>query len=248
LKKTILIVDDEQDIRDVIKITLAEDGFKVLEAANGKAAIESAKQKKPDLIIMDIMMPGIDGLAASKIIKEDPETANIPIIILSAFLSEEKNKYVQGIAGFISKPFKPEDLIAEIQDILKETDRAIKSSHILIVDDDPDILDIITLSLKGNGFATDTAGDGEEALRKIDASVPSLIILDIEMPKMNGFELIKNLKQNSKFKHIPIVILTGTHITEEDRRHGLTLGASKYLTKPFSIESLIDEIEGMICK
>lgn len=247
MKKKILIVDDEQDIREIIKISLLDDGFSVLEAANGKTAIEIAKKEKPDLITMDIMMPEIDGFQAAKIIKEDPLTKDIPIIILSV-LSQDKNKYMQGIADYISKPFKPEELSSKIKTVLHEVGLSDKSKNILVVDDDPDVIDIIAISLKDKGFNLEGANNGIEALEKLKKFSPDLIIVDINMPKMNGYELIKHLKKDAKFNTIPVVVVTGTYISEQDKQHGLTLGATKYLTKPFTIDSLVKEIEEIVCR
>ncbi|MBL7131501.1 MAG: response regulator [Candidatus Omnitrophica bacterium] len=246
MKKKILVVDDEQDIREIIKIALAQDGFQVLEADNGKTAIELAKKEKPDLITLDIMMPNIDGFQVAKIIKEDPTTVDIPIIILSV-LSQDKNKFMQGIADYISKPFKPDELVTKIKEAIEKSGLANKSKNILVIDDDPDVIDIITISLKDKGFLLVSASDGAEALEKLKIFIPNLIILDINMPKINGYELIKRLKKEPKFNTIPIIVLTGTYISKQDIEHGLTLGATKYLTKPFTIDALVKEIEESLC-
>jgi len=247
MKKKILVVDDEQDIREIIKLSLIDDGFQVLEAANGKTAIELAKKEKPDLITLDIIMPNMDGFQVAKAIKEDPLIKDIPIIILSV-LSQDKKKFTQGIADYISKPFKPDELVAIIKEALEKTDTSVKSKNILVVDDDPDVIDIITLSLKDKKFKLVSANNGVEALEKLKIFIPNLIITDINMPKMNGYELIKHLKKDSKFNYIPILVLTGTYISKKDKERGLTLGATKYLTKPFAIEALIEEIEETLCR
>lgn len=246
MKKKILIVDDEQDIREIIKIPLLQDGFQILEASNGKDAIELAKKEKPDLITLDIMMPNLDGFQVAKIIKEDPQTANIPIIILSV-LSQDKEKLIQGIADYISKPFKPDELVTKIKEVIDKTGLTNKSKNILVVDDDPDVIDIITISLKDKGFSLVSASNGVEALEKLKIFIPNLIVLDVHMPKMNGYELIKRLKKEPKFDSIPIIVLTGTYISKKDIAHGLTLGATKYLTKPFTIDTLVNEIEESLC-
>ena len=244
--KKILVVDDEQDIREIIKIPLIADGFQVLEANNGKDAIEIAKKENPDLITLDIIMPHIDGFQAAKIIKEDPQTAHIPIIILSV-LSQDKKEFVQGIADYISKPFKPEELLIKIKDAMEKAGRDSRSKNILIVDDDPDVIDIIKISLEDKGFSIVSASNGLEALEKLAIFIPDLIVLDIHMPKMNGYELIKRLKKEPRFNSVPIVVLTGTYISKQDIQHGLTLGAARYLTKPFTIDTLVKEIEGSLC-
>lgn len=245
MKKKILIVDDEQDIREIIKISLLQDGFQILEASNGEDAIELAKNEKPDLITLDIIMPNIDGFQVAKAIKENPDTADIPIIILSV-LSQDKQKFMQGIADYISKPFKPDELVKKIKKVIESAGQADKSKNILIVDDDPDVIDIISISLREKGFSLVSAANGVEALEKLEIFIPNLIILDIHMPKMDGYELIKKLKKEPKFDSIPIIVLTGTYISERDIKHGLTLGATKYLTKPFTIDALVKEIEEFV--
>ena len=246
-RKKILIVDDEKDIREIIKISLVQDGYVVVEAHNGRTAVELAKSEKPDLITLDIMLPDIDGFQVAKEIKENPKTAHIPIIILSV-LSEDKKEYRQGIADYLSKPFRPEDLVETVNKVIEGSGHAKKEKTILVVDDEPDVIDIITLCLKEKGFIIESASNGVEALEKLNILLPHLIIVDIQMPKMNGFELIKRLKQNPMLSSIPVVILTGTYISEEDRKHGLLLGATRYLTKPFKIQNLIQDIEDVLCK
>lgn len=248
MAKKILVVDDERDIREIIRISLEDDGYQVLEAADGKTAIELAKREKPDLITLDIIMPNMDGFQVAKIIKEDPATADIPIIILSV-LGEDKDKLTQGIADYISKPFKPNELVEKIKEAIEKTGLINNSSgNILIVDDDPDVIDIITLSLKDKNFTLVGANNGVEALEKLKIVIPNLIITDIHMPKMDGYELIKHLKKDPKFNTIPVIVLTGTYISKQDKEHGLTLGATKYLTKPFSIDTLVKEIEDILCR
>jgi CheY-like chemotaxis protein len=247
MKKKILVVDDEQDIREIIKIALEQDGFEVLEANNGKTAIEIAKKERPHLITLDVLMPHIDGFLAAKILKQDPQTKDIPIIILSV-LSQDKKEFVQGIADYISKPFKPDELVQKIKGAIDKFGITDKSKNILVVDDDPDVIDIIKISLQDKGFSVVPASNGFEALEKLKIFIPDLIISDIRMPKMDGHELIKRLKKEPKFSAIPVIVLTGTFITKQDVDRGLTLGVTKYMTKPFTIDNLVQEIEGALCR
>jgi len=247
MPKKILVVDDEQDIREIIKISLAGDGFQVLEASDGKTAIEIARREKPDLITMDIIMPIIDGFQAAKTIKEDPETKDIPIIILSV-VAQDKDKYIQGITDYVSKPFKPDELAAKIRQTIEKIGISAQIKNILVVDDDSDVIDIISLSLKDKNLIVTGANNGLDALEKLKICIPDLIMTDIHMPKMDGFELIKRLKKEPKYSDIPIIVLTGTLISQKDKQQGLTLGAAKYLTKPFTIDALVKEIEEIVCR
>jgi len=246
-KKKILVVDDEKDIREIIKISLVQDGYTVIEAPRGRTAIQLAHEEKPDLITLDVMLPDIDGFEVAKALKEDPKTANIPIVILSV-MSEDKKEYRRGIADYISKPFTPESLVDTVKKVIEEGGKSKQENNVLVVDDEPDVIDIITLCLKEKGFVVEGASNGVEALEKLNIILPHIIITDIEMPKMNGFELIKRLKQDPMWSSIPVIILTGTYISEHDRKHGILLGATKYITKPFKIQNLVQEIEGVLCK
>jgi CheY-like chemotaxis protein len=242
MPKKILIVDDEADIRDIVRLYLTEEGFRVIEATNGQEAILKAQAERPDLIVLDIMMPGINGFEVAKHLKDDPNTKDIPIVILSVLAQD--SQYRQGILDYISKPFRQEDLIAMVRRIFG---KAATGGHdvvrtVLVVDDDPDIVDIICLCLRDNNIRPEKAYNGVEAIEKIKTIPVDLVLCDINMPGMNGFEVIKALKANPATNDIPIVVLTGTHISEDDKHQGLTMGVSKYLTKPFSADDLVREI------
>lgn len=242
MSKKILVIDDEADIREIVRLLLKDEGYEVIEAANGQEGILKAQNEKPDLIVLDIMMPGINGFEVAKHLKDDPNTKNIPIIILSVLAQD--CQYRQGILDYISKPFRQEELVNTVHKIFGKADGKVAKKIVLVVDDDPDIVDIICLCLKDNFMLAEKAYNGIEAIDKAKNKSIDLILLDINMPGMNGFEVIKHLKEDKKTYDIPIVVLTGTYISEEDKNHGLTLGVSKYLTKPFSADDLVKEIKG----
>lgn len=241
MKKKILVIDDEADIREIVRLYLAEEGYDVIEASNGHEGILKALNEKPDLIVLDIMMPGINGFEVAKHLKDDPNTQAIPIIILSILAQD--SQYRQGILDYISKPFRQEELVGIVRRIFEKVDGRITKKTVLIVDDDPDIVDIISICLKDNDIVPEKAYNGMEALEIVKIKNIDLILLDINMPGMNGFEVIKHLKEDKKTCEIPIVVLTGTYISEDDKKHGLTLGVTKYLTKPFSANDLVKEIK-----
>lgn len=244
MQKKILIIDDEPDIRDIVRFYLIEEGFSILEASNGHEGILKAQHEKPDAIILDIMMPGLNGFEVAKHLKDDPNTKDIPIIILSVLATD--SQFRQGILDYISKPFRQEDLVNIIKKVFEKIDGKTKKRNVLVVDDDPDIVDVVTLCLKDNDIIADKAYNGKEALEKTGLKIFDLILLDLNMPGMNGFEVIKNLKMNEKTCDIPIVVLTGTYISDADKQNGLTLGVSKYLTKPFSANDLVKEIKEVL--
>ena len=244
MKKKILVIDDEADIREIVRLYLIEEGFEVVEAENGQDGILTAQREQPDLIILDIMMPGINGFEVAKHLKDDPNTHDIPIVILSVLAQD--SQYRHGILDYISKPFRQEELVGIIRKIFEKVDGRSNRKSVLIVDDDPDIVDIIAICLKDNNIIPEKAYNGLDALEKIKTKAIDLILLDINMPGMNGFEVIKQLKSDKKTCDIPVVVLTGTYIAEDDKKHGLTLGVAKYLTKPFSADDLVKEIKACL--
>lgn len=242
--KKILVVDDEPEIREIIRFYLEEDGYEVLEAECGKDAIKLAKDLLPDLITLDIMMPEMDGFQVGRVLKDDPRTKSIPIIILSVL--EDRHDYRLGIAGYISKPFNKEELLRSVRAVLGRVKKKGEANIILVVDDEPDIVDIIKFYLEEKGCKVTGAYDGLEAMAKVKEVKPSLIILDIKMPGIDGYEVIRRLKRDENFSSIPIIVLTGIKISKRDRELGLKLGATKYLTKPFTPKELIKEIEEVL--
>ncbi len=246
--RLVLVVDDEPDIREIIRFYLEEAGYRVIEADRGEQALALAQEHQPDLITLDIMMPGMDGLEASKRLKENPLTRNIPIMILS--IVADKSRCLQGIAGFLTKPFEREELLSAVSDILARTMPATRRGgappgppKILIVDDDPDTVAVIRYWLEEAGYACNTAFDGLQALDAARNDPPNLLLTDIKMPGMDGFEVIKRLKARPETSNIPIIVLTAVMITQADRDMGLQLGAARYLTKPFEPSTLIAEIQ-----
>lgn len=242
MKKKVLVIDDEADIREIVRLFLVDEGYDVIEAENGHEGILKAQRIKPDLIFLDIMMPGINGFEVAKHLKDDPNTQNIPIVILSVLAQD--SQYRQGIMDYISKPFRQEELVNIVRNIFEKVEGKSGKKTVLIVDDDPDIVDIISICLKDNNIIPEKAYNGPEALEKTKNKTVDLILLDINMPGMNGFEVIKHLKEDKATCDIPVVVLTGTYISEDDKKHGLTLGVAKYLTKPFSADDLVKELKG----
>ncbi|KPJ69875.1 hypothetical protein AMJ44_02100 [candidate division WOR-1 bacterium DG_54_3] len=120
-----------------------------------------------------------------------------------------------------------------------------KTKKILVVDDEPDVASLLTLMLKSQGYNVIAAGDGQEALEKARAEVPDLIVLDIMLPKLDGYKVARMLKFDEKFSHIPIIMLTAK-IQEKDRKTGLEMGADAYVTKPFDTMQLLEKVKEVL--
>jgi len=248
----ILIVDDEKGTVEVIKKILVEQEYEVITAYDGKEGIEKAKSENPDLIILDIGMPVMNGYDFMRTIRKELGNVNkplIPIIILS--VKEKMGEIIkdEDVKGYLVKPLDPPVLLAEIEELLKKLPLKGKEnpSKILIVDDELDFNAILQTRLEASGYEVVTAKDGEEGLEKVESENPDLIVLDVMMPKVDGFEVCETLKNDVRYKKIPIIFLSAM-AQEDNFSMGKKVGADAYITKPFESSVLIHKIEEMLKK
>lgn len=242
--KRILVVDDEPDIAKLIQIYLEKEGYFVIKAFNGEEAIALARKEKPDLVTLDIMMEKMDGFEVLRQLKNDPSTLNIPVVILS-IVSDERKGFRMGATDYLSKPINPRRLVKVINDILgKKLYEKDKKRKILIADDDADIIKLLSRVLKGKGFEIFEANNGLEAIKLAEEKRPHLILLDLRMPEMDGYQVIEKLKKSNTTNHIPIVVMTAY---EFDRGKTRILNmATEHLSKSFSVETLTTKLEEIL--
>lgn len=241
-EKLILVVDDEPNACKFLNYHLAMRGYKVIDAYNAEEAVEKTRAYKPDLITLDVIMPGIGGFDVVSILKNDPETKNIPILMIS-IIDEKERGYCLGANAYINKPIDKEELIRKIEGLLTKG----KEKKVLIADDDPTIVKAIKYALDRKGYKTVEAFNGEEAVEKVALEVPDLVILDIIMPKMNGYEVIQKMRNVPETAKIPIIILTAYNI-KDGRVRALSLGAVDYFNKDKEMEMLYKEIEEILSR
>ena len=236
---TILVVDDEENVRRLLEHELTRRGYRVIKAADGKEAIEVAREHKPDLITLDIQIPHIDGFDVTSVLKNDPETIDIPILILS-IVEDRDRGYRLGANDYLTKPFTVEAVLEKMTRLLQQDKK-----KVLVVDDDKALVRAITFELERRGFSPEVAYDGEEALKAFGENRPDLIVLDITMPKMDGYEVIKELKTRPDEADIPIVVLTGVEI-DGGRVSSLSMGAAEYVTKSGGLGKLYEQISAIL--
>jgi len=239
----VLVVDDSKGARMVISKELLSNGFKVLMAENGKEALEVAKELKPDIITMDVEMPVMNGFEACRKLKKDPATREIPVVMISSNDSSETKShgFQAGAIEFFIKPFKSGSLADHVH-MLLETKKISRKEKILIVEDSVTTRHIIKYVFTKNGYNVIEASDGEDALRLIQKDKPDLILTDCHMPKMDGFELTKEVKRIKETRHTPVIILTAI-TSQEDMLKGLEAGANDYLPKPFDEGELLARVK-----
>jgi PAS domain S-box-containing protein len=238
--KLILVVEDEPDIAELIRYHLEGNGYRVTTAPRGEEALAKAHQEKPDLITLDILLPDMDGFEVLQRLKSDEETADIPVVILS-IVPDREDGFRLGAVDYVIKPVDEGRLLSAVGAILHKEDL------ILVVDDDRDTTRLVQEVLGRAGFTIRTANNGFEALAVARQEQPGLILLDLKMPELDGYEVLKRLKRDRTTQDIPVVVVTGS-VTDEEvkRKKVLALGAAQFLTKPFAIDDFVEEIKRVL--
>ncbi len=224
-KNTILVIDDDPTIHDLLKRFLGKKGFKVKTASSGAEGVRLAKILKPEAITLDVMMPGMDGWSVLTTLKANPQTADIPVVMMS-MVDDQNLGYALGAAEYLLKPINNQKL----ETIIDKFQPVSNSEPILVVEDDPGVREMLCRQLKMENWQVIEAENGYEALIKLQNCSPGLILSDLMMPEMDGFELVHRLKQNEQWCSIPVVILTAKSITPEERQK-LNGGVSKIFEK-----------------
>ena len=208
----VLVVDDEQATRELIARGLQKEGFRVLAAATGEEALRLAREKRPDAISLDVLMPGMDGWTVLRSLKADPITASIPVVMVS-MLDDRDMGHALGAADYLTKPFDREKLILA----LRRFRRGSAPRSVLVVEDDPATREAVRRALERDGWTVFEADNGRSALESLEQAAPDLIVLDLMMPEMDGFEFVAELRRSESGRRIPVVVVTAKEVTAEDR-------------------------------
>ena len=208
----ILSIDDDPDVIEILRKYLVPEGYSLIGALSGDEGLEIASKVKPDLITLDIMMPKKDGWQVLRELKANPDTKDIPVIIHS-IIDNRPLALSLGAVDVMMKPTDPKRLLTLVKKHYKSGDQ-----FILVVDDNLDFALACKDLLKRDGFNVKIATRGEEAIKILEESIPSLIILDLVMPGMDGFNVVHALQSKEQWTNIPVVVLTGKSLSDEDRK------------------------------
>lgn len=245
----ILVVEDDPKSARLVKDILELRGYIVMEANNGLSAIRIINEHVPDLIFMDMNLPGIDGVTLTRLIKTSSKTDNIPVIALTASaMKGDKNRFLQaGCDDYISKPFHVKDILDVIHKYAKaEEQKTIPHQPIiLIADDKAENIELISAILAPMGYGIIKAVNGVEAIEKIRTLHPDIALVNVMMPELNGIEVCKNIKSDELYASIPIIIITALDDTESKIR-ALSVSADEFLTKPIDKYELIVRINNLL--
>jgi len=209
----VLVVDDDPSVRDLVARHLGRDGYRVETAADGRLALAIAKKFVPDVITLDVLMPHFDGWTVLTRLKHDPELKNIPVIILS-ITDDRKLGFSLGASEFLTKPVDHE----ELRQVVAKHLPAPLPGNLLVVEDDAATRVVIRRTLEGNGWKIYEATNGRLGMEIMDEVRPQVIILDLLMPEMDGFEFLSELKQNRNWQKVPVIVLTAKNLTADDHR------------------------------
>jgi PAS domain S-box-containing protein len=210
-KPLILVVDDEASARELIASYLPE--YRIATAESAAEAVSKAQQLQPDAITLDVTMPGGSGLEALVTLRKTKETASIPIIIVS-IVDQEKVGFALGAADYLVKPIRKPLLLETIRKYVPV--QGDDDSEILLVDDDPGILEMLEESLRSAGYETQSVRSGARALEVLSSKIVSAVLLDLQMPGMDGFEVIRHVRAQETLKDLPILIMTAKTLTHEE--------------------------------
>jgi len=248
----ILVVDDDKGTVEAIKNILKEQNYEVITAYDGKEGIEKTKSEKPDLIILDVRMPSMNGYEFMSTLRAELGNTDeeiVPVIVFTAIDKMEELFRDEGAKGYLVKPLDPPVFLAEIREVLKKSPFEHKKDlpKVLIVDDELAFNAILQTRLEFHGYNVVAAKDGEEGLEKVESEKPDIIVLDVMMPKVDGFEVCSILKKDARYNKIPIIFLSAM-AQQDNFKNGKEAGADAYITKPFEPNVLITKIEELLKK
>lgn len=209
--RTVLIIDDDPHAHDLLRRVLVREGFRVESALTGTLGLELAHELSPDVILLDVLMPGTDGWSVLSTLKEDMAVSDIPVVMVSV-LEDRSLGFALGATDYIVKPVDSRRLLSVLRRLCPEPD-----ARVLIVDDDAVSRERLARVVREGGWNPVEAENGAVALEQLDAIQPTLILLDLIMPEMDGFTLAARLREDPAWRHVPVVVVTGKDLTLEDR-------------------------------
>ena len=238
---TVLVIDDDPDVQELLRRTLSRYGLRVEGARTGDEGLRLAKLLLPQAITLDVMMPVMDGWTVLAHLKNDPATADIPIVMLT-IVDNRNLGFAMGAAEYLTKPIDRDRLAAVLLRYSKETDNRVA----LVVEDEADSREVLRRMLESEGWKVREAANGRDALAQLSRETPSLILLDLMMPEMDGFELLDQLHANEKWRPLPVLVVTAKELTPEDRAR-LNGHVDRVLQKgAYQKKELIEQVARMV--
>jgi hypothetical protein len=243
--RTILVVEDNPITRKMMRFALESEGYEVLEAADGRTALGLMAKRRPDLVLQDYVLPDMDGLRLLESLRSLPGGAELPVLMITGMVSQidELRAQAVGRTSILPKPIEPSRLLEVVASYMAgESSTLGKGRRVLVVDDETLGRKLAALRLRDAGFEVETAGGGEEALRRARLSPPDAILSDVLMPGMDGFQLCQAVRGDARLAPVPVVLLSSAFVEEPDQRLARQMGASALLVRTPDMRDAIDTL------
>jgi CheY-like chemotaxis protein len=216
LLRTVLVVEDDYKAAELVRVQLEAEGFKVIHAGSAEAALVLALQQPLSLIILDIVLPNMDGWEFLARLKQIPELTHIPVVIVS-IVGERNKAFALGAAAVMQKPISRQELYESLVELHLFPLQEGRTLKVLVVDDDPQAVELIAVRCLGMASTVLRAYGGQEAIDLTRKELPDLVVLDLMMPEVNGFDVVEALRQRPDTAQIPILVVTAKPVTAADR-------------------------------
>ena len=258
MKKKILIIEDDPFLGDVLTQKLAHEGYEVTLVRDGAEGFQRISSTQPDLILLDLNLPTFNGYEILEARQRDPRSASIPVIVISnSGEPVEINRVLAlGVKDYLIKAqFEPEEVLAKVRaqlsektndSVSNETRKKLKGRKILWIEDDTFLSELLSTKLVAEGTVALHARDGEEALHILEKETPDVILLDLVLPGISGFDILKHIKKDERLKKIPVIVLSNLG-QQDDIDRTKALGAAKHLVKSdLDLDRIAYEISSVI--
>jgi signal transduction histidine kinase/CheY-like chemotaxis protein len=208
---TVLVIDDERTTHDLLERELGARGYRVVHAAGGREGLRVAREMRPDAITLDVIMPELDGWAVLRELKADPDLRSIPVVLVTV-LGDREMGYALGAADYLTKPIDPDALLG----VLGRFHAGDGEVPVLVVDDDPMTREMLRRLLSKRGWSVTEAANGSDALSVLGRTRPAVVLLDLMMPGMDGFEVLDAMRREATWRDIPVVVVTAKDLSTEE--------------------------------
>ncbi len=240
---TVLAIDDERAVHEFLERELGAQGYRVVRAVGGRAGLRLAREVRPDAITLDIIMPEMDGWAVLRELKADPDLRGIPVLLVTV-LGDREMGYTLGAADYLTKPVETDALLQALSRLLTNG----RGTEALVVDDDPVTREMLRRTLARNGWTVAQAADGREALARLERATPAVVLLDLMMPGVDGFEVLEAMRRKEAWRDIPVVIITAKDLTREELARLNGCAERVFRKGAYDRAELVGIIDGVIAR
>ncbi len=277
-EQRILIAEDDALIRDVLAEKFEKEGFLVDRAKDGLETEAMLNAQKPDLLVLDIFMPGKDGMEIFEALRKNPEQKDLPVIVISNSSETELMTRARELGAkdfFIKAVFNPSEIIEKAKNVLNSVDTPnnlsaeaqsssaevaaapvsgeakpsaspSESALVLVVEDDKFLRDLLVKKLSSEKFVVESAADGEEAQAKLKTIAPAIVLLDLMLPRVDGFEVLRGLRAEDATKATPVIIFSNLG-DKADIDKAMELGATDFMVKAnFTLEEIVQKVTSLL--